>query len=413
MEIDVLIIGAGISGLASALHLERAGKRVLMLEASDRPGGRIKTDVVDGYRLDHGFQVLLTEYPEAKEQLNYNDLDLQTFRPGALVLHPKGKSLVADPFREPAKLFKSLFAPVGNFQDKLKLLRLRRDLREVPVDHLFRMPELKTWEYLRSKDFSESMLYRFFLPFLRGIYLEPNLSTSSRMFDFVFKMFSEGDTAVPRLGMEEIPKQMVMSLVRSEIKVKSKVVSVEGTTVRTAHGEVLSAKKVLVACEPNEFVNPFNPVAPDEMHSTVNLYFTTNKSPESKPYLILNGSRQGIVNNVVVMSQVSDAYAPAGSHLISVSLVGQYDLDDESLAAKVRQELSTWYGEQVNDWQLLRTYRIDKALPNLKTVRNQAPSATFKMSEHLFATGDYMLNGSIHGALKAGRLAADAVLEDF
>ncbi|HAA20591.1 MAG TPA: FAD-dependent oxidoreductase, partial [Cytophagales bacterium] len=360
-----------------------------------------------------GFQVLLTEYPEAKEQLNYNDLDLQAFRPGAMVLHAKGKSLVADPFREPTKLFSSLFAPVGTLQDKLKLLRLRRDLKEVPVDHLFRMPELKTWEYLRSKDFSESMLYKFFLPFMRGIYLEKDLNTSSRMFDFVFKMFSEGNTTVPSLGMEEIPKQLVNALVRTEIKVKTKVMAVEGSTVRTTHGELLSAKKVLVACEPNEFVNPFNPVAPDDMHSTVNLYFTADKSPESKPYLILNGSREGVVNNVVVMSQVSDAYAPRGSHLISVSLLGQFESDDETLAHHVKSELKTWYGEEVEKWQLLKTYRIDKALPKLNTVRDQAPSASFKMNDHLFATGDYMLNGSIHGALKAGRLAAEAILEDF
>ena len=413
-ETDVLIVGAGIAGLSAAHYLERAGKKVVMLEASDRPGGRIKTDVVDGFRLDHGFQVLLTGYPEAQEQLNYKALDLQSFKPGAMILHGKNsKSLVADPTRDPAKIFSTLFAPIGTISDKLRMLRLRRDLSEVPVDHLFRMPELSTWEYLRSKDFSRKMLYRFFVPFMSGIYLDDQLKTSSRMFDFVYKMFSEANTAVPRLGMEELPKQLQGQLQRTEIKTNTPAAFVDGATIRTAHGELLAAKRILLACEPNEFLNPFNAIAPEVMHSTVNLYFAADEAPTKGKYLILNGSERGIVNNVVVMSNISDAYAPAGKHLISVSLVGKYTPTDEELTTMVKQDLQPWFGKKTEAWQLLKIFRIDNALPKLGSVRDSAPAASFKMREDLFATGDYMLNGSIHGALKAGRLAAEAMIEDM
>lgn len=412
-ETDVIIIGAGLAGLTAAKYLERAGKRVVILEASDRPGGRIKTDIVDGFRLDRGFQVFLTAYPEAKEQLNYDELDLQHFNPGAMVLHGKGKSLVSDPFRDPSKLFATLFSSVGSLPDKLKVLKLRRDLKEVPVAHLFRMPDMKTWDFLRSKDFSHSMLYSFFLPFFRGIFLEENLETSSRMFDFVFKMFSEGETSIPRLGMEEIPKQIQSHLVRTEIELNSPAAAISGTKVVTKHGESFTAKKLLVACEPNEFVKPFNPVTPDDMHGTINLYFEATVSPQKQPYLVLNGSEQGIVNSFTVMNAISPDYAPEGKYLISVSLVGVPEGTDEELAEQVKTDLKRWYGNLPDAWKLLRVYRIHRALPKIPSLRDEAPSASFKIGENLFATGDYMLNGSIHGALKAGRLAANALLEDL
>ena len=402
-----------MAGLAAAKPLTQAGKSVTILEASDRIGGRVKTDLVDGYRLDHGFQVLLTAYPEAQEQLDYDALNLCSFKPGAVVLHEKGKSLIADPFREPVKALGTLFAPVGKFSDKLKLLRLRRDLKEVPVSHIFRMPSLGTWEMLRSKEFSDSMRYKFFLPFLSGIYLDPQLKTSSRMFDFVYKMFSEGDAAVPRLGMEEIPKQLASKLDNAQIRTQTRVSKVEGNTVTTESGEQLTAKRVLLACEPGDWLRQYNTEIPGEWHSTTCLYFAADSAPEKDPYLVLNGTRKGIVNNVMNMSAASGDYAPAGKQLISVSLVGQQAGTEEELVQKARTELAQWYKKQPQGWQFLRSYTIDQALPKIQSLYDTLPANEFKLNDVLFATGDYLLNGSINGALKAGRLAGEALVEDL
>ena len=220
---DVIIVGAGLSGLAAAVHLHRQGRKVLILEASDRAGGRVKTDSVDGFILDRGFQVLLTAYPEAKKLLNYKDLQLCKMLPGATVLYDGGTFEIADPFRRPKALFSTLFAPVGTILDKINTLWLKNKLQKMSIDTIFTQPEQTTLQQLSDYGFSQKMIQRFYKPFLSGIYLENQLTTSNRMFDFVMKMFSDGDVAIPALGMEEIPKQLVSQLPESSIQYYKKV----------------------------------------------------------------------------------------------------------------------------------------------------------------------------------------------
>ena len=205
---DVLVIGAGIAGLTAAKLLKEAGKTVKLIEASNSIGGRVKTDLYQGYLLDHGFQVLLTEYPEAKKLLNYNQLHLKAFDPGAIILNQKGITEIGDPLRKPSTLVQTLISPVGSIFDKLKMLGLKLKLAGTSIEQIFEKKEITTWQYLKQVGFSEKMLNQFFKPFMTGIFLENELTTSSRMFEFVFKMFSEGDTAIPAKGMAEIPKQL-------------------------------------------------------------------------------------------------------------------------------------------------------------------------------------------------------------
>ena len=211
-DADVLIIGAGLTGLSAARHLYRQNFSVKVLEATDRVGGRVKTDRVDGYLLDRGFQVLLTQYPETKEWLDYDALDLKPFAPGATILNEQGIHQVMDPFRVPTAAFKTLAAPVGSLADKLRMLWLKNRLKGMTLEDIFAQPEITTLSAIQKYGFSERMLRNFFQPFIAGIFLENGLITSRREFDFVFKMFSEGDTAVPAQGMEEIPRQLVAQI---------------------------------------------------------------------------------------------------------------------------------------------------------------------------------------------------------
>lgn len=165
------MVGAGVAGLVCAKELVGLGKDVLLVEASDRVGGRVQTDEVDGFLLDRGFQVFIEAYPSVKRQLDYEALELQPFWPGALVRADKGFHTVADPFRRPQDLLKGLLAPIGSFADKLKVAALRFATTSKSLSKLFAAPETDTLTHLKkTKGFSDQMINRFFRPFYQVRY---------------------------------------------------------------------------------------------------------------------------------------------------------------------------------------------------------------------------------------------------
>ena len=410
MKHDVIIIGAGLSGLSAAIYLHRQGGKVLILEASDRAGGRVKTDLYSGFLLDRGFQVLLTAYPEAKDLLNYKDLQLKKMLPGATVLYDGGTFEIADPFRRPKALLNTLIAPVGTLRDKINTLWLKNKLQKMTIDGIFAQPEQSTFQQLLDYGFSQKMIQRFYAPFLSGIYLENNLTTSNRMFDFVMKMFSDGDVAIPAKGMEEIPKQLVSLLPKSSIQCNKKVSNIDGNTLTLEDGTIFEANQILIATNANELTKQFLPNIKTTAQKVTNVYFEAKKAPSKKAIVILNASsNKKWVNNLTVISNVSKAYAPIGKVLISVSYNGIAAVEDLELAENIKKELEQWYGKQVHDWKMIKTYRIDYALPIQESVKNDIPISEIKISDTLFICGDHLLNGSINAAFKTGRLAAEAM----
>ena len=410
MKQDVIIIGAGLAGLSAAVHLHRQGRKVLILEATDRAGGRIKTDLYDGFLLDRGFQVLLTAYPESKSLLNYADLNLKKMLPGATVLYDDGQFEIADPFRRPSAALATLFAPVGTIKDKINTLWLKNKLQKLTIEEIFQQPEQTTLKQLSDYGFTSKMIERFYAPFLSGIFLENALSTSSRMFDFVMKMFSDGDVAVPALGMEEIPKQLVALLPQDSIQYHKKVTTIDGNKITTHDGTVFEANQILLATTASALTKDFFPAQKMTSHQVTNVYFEATEAPTKKAVVILNASKnKKWVNNLTIMSNISSAYAPKDKVLISVSYNGIPIIDDAALAENMKLELKKWYGEKVNSWKMLKTYRIEYALPTQQSVRNEIPTSEIKISDSIFICGDNLLNGSINAALKTGRLAAEAM----
>lgn len=410
MKPTITIIGAGISGLTTAVYLHKKGYKVQILEASDRAGGRIKTDLVNGFLLDRGFQVLLTEYPEAKALLNYEKLNLKKFLPGATVLYDDGQFEIADPFRRPSLLFSTVFAPVGSIKDKLNTFFLKNKLTNSSLSTIFKQPEIETVAKLREYGFSEKMINRFYKPFFSGIFLENDLKTSSNMFDFVMKMFSEGDAAIPELGMEEIPKQLVQMLPPESITYNHKVHAIENNTIICENGTKFSTDKIIIATEATGFANKYIAQTKQHFHQVTNVYFEAKLAPANKAVVILNAAtNKKWVNNLTVMSNVSDKYAPKGKVLISISLNGIPAEDDDTLAQNMKNELKKWFGNQVEDWNMIKTYHINYALPNLNSISNELDISQFKINENLFICGDHLLNGSINAAMKTGRLVAECI----
>ena len=406
---DILIIGSGLAGLTAARLLKLAGRKVKILEASDAPGGRVRTDKVNGYLFDRGFQVLLTAYPEARNFLDYKALDLRSFSPGSIILSNSGIDEIGDPLREIGSLIRTLKSPVGSLPDKFRLLFLRLKLAAISIDEIFSKQETTTLQYLRNTGFSERIISNFFTPFMSGIYLEQKLETSSRMFEFVFKMFSEADTAIPAKGMGMISAQLSSGLSDEELIVNERVLSIDGNEVRTASGRNYKAENILIATAADCIPAPFERV-PVEKKSVTCLYFSAEKAPYQKSLIALNANSNGLVNNIAVMSNVSADYAPEGKSLISVSLTDKHLLiEPESLELKIKDELKFWYPDCTN-WEHLKTYSIPYALPDNRHVTNDILSSLMRINDSTFICGDHLMNGSINAAMKSGRLAAEAIL---
>jgi phytoene dehydrogenase-like protein len=398
----------------------RDGVDTLLLEAQDDVGGRVRTDPVDGFRLDRGFQVLQTAYPEAQQQLDYQALRLRKFEPGALI-RTRGRTVrMTDPWRRPQDLISTTLNGVGNLGDRWKLARLRRHVTRGSLDDLWAEPDSTTAEYLRSTcGFSSDMVERFFRPWFAGVFLEDELTTSSRFFKFVFRMFALGDAALPENGMGAITKQLADGIPPSMLRLSTRVESLNRTQVRLEGGETINGRALVLAVEGPEAARLTAGRSPSpEFLATTCIYFAADSAPQAESMLVLNGDRSagdrnGPINNLCVPSNVTETYAPAGKSLVSVSVVGGQASDSAELELAVRRQLREWYGGQVDRWSLLRSYHIRHALPNQPAHFRDAAAPLPRLAEGLYRCGDYCETASIQGAMLSGRKAAEAVFADL
>lgn len=401
---DVVVVGAGLAGLAAAVTLHRAGRSVAVVEAAGDIGGRVRTDRVDGFQLDRGFQVLLTDYPEAQRLLDLAALRLRPFDPGSLVWTGRRFHRVGDPFRVPASLPATVTAPIGPLTDKLRILALRRRLRRADPGALLRGPDEATGDHLRALGFHPRTIERFFRPLFGGILLDPELGTSSRQFEVLFRTLSRGDSAVPADGMGAIPRQLAALLPPGRIHTGRRVVAVDGRGVTLAGGQRVDASAVVVAVDgPAARGLTGLEVADGRPASCV--YLAAPRPPVPDRLVLLDGARSGPALNVAVMSNVAPSYAPEGQALVAAACPGRFGDD---LAGTVVDQLRGWFGARVDGWRHLRTYHIPYAQPD------QRPPFSAKRRNRLSATlwicGDHRDTGSIQGALFSGRRTAEDLL---
>jgi phytoene dehydrogenase-like protein len=406
---DVIVVGAGMSGLACALELLRHGVDVLVLERGAVPGGRVRTEKLDGFLLDRGFQVLPTAYPEARRLFDYDELGLRPFSSGALIRHEGRVTRFADPHRHPLEAVRSLTQGPGTLLDKLRVARLRSLLADASLSEVLDAPQVSTAEALRLEGFSAAMIDGFWRPYLGGIFLDPALETSSRLFAFVVKMFAEGEAALPKDGMQALPLRLAEGLPDGALRLGCTVESVGDGEVTLAGGERLKAAAVVVAADGPEAARLTGALEAPAGRATTCVYYAADRSPVNEPVLVLNGERRGAVNTLCVPSDVAPSYAPPGAALVSASVPGIPPLDDEALDAAVREQLGGWFGAQVGGWRRLAVQRIPFALPVQTPATLATAQRPVRLRPGLFVCGDHRDTASLQGALQSGRRAAAAV----
>ncbi len=400
-DADIVIVGAGLTGLRAALEVARTGLSVLVVEEEASVGGRLKTTRIQGALIDRGFQVLLTGYPELKSLPPLKTLECAHFMPGARVRIDGAWRDVIDPRRHPVDFIRSLRKPIGNLLDlaRLALLVQRTSNRSIQTS------TTSTAELLEQSGFSRRFSDGFLKPFLRGVLLDPTLRSDSALARFYLRTFSEGEAALPANGIQAFPELLADALGRQHILLGTRVAALAPNRVTLESGEDISARNIICACDALAAAALGSPEQTVPHSGTSTVYFLAEQPPYPEPILVLNGDASGPVNNLTVPSNVQSTYAPPGQALISASVIGTAaHLPDAELLEAIERQLSNWFGSQVADWRHVTTTRVANALPARPRISNG-----WLMRDGVYYAGDYLSYGSQNGALMAGREVAQAI----
>ncbi len=374
---NVAVIGAGISGLYCAKLLS-ADLDVTVFERNERVGGRIQTDVIDGFLLDHGFQVFQPAYSEGKRAFDYSSLDLHYFDAGARIRVGKTFYEVSDPFRNPNKILATLRAPIGSLLDKLRILKLRFI---DPDDHS--LEDISTLQFLHQLGFGSDIIERFFRPFFSGVFLERELQTSARFFAYLYRLFAVSEVAIPKHGMMQLANQL-SSDASFQLRLGE---AVDPNVLKSDYDYVIQAY--------NTWESGHRKVTTD--------YFVSNTLKMDSPLLYLNGNPTGCINHLAPMSTVSKAYSMSEKSLLSVNLLVPHI---DTSVTEVNNQLHDWFpGHQ---FEHLKRYQISKALP---VVGNQEAKSCLR--DGIYYCGDGELQPSIQGALLSGRRVAEKIIRSL
>ena len=407
-DVDVVVVGAGLAGLRAAGVLGRRGLSVVLLEAGDRPGGRVATDVVDGFRCDRGFQVTNTSYPALRAALDLDALALRAFDPAAAVRGPDGVLHVyGDPRRRPALLPRAAVDPLIPLRGKLALAGFTaRVLAAGPrraADRLSRSAR----DDLAAAGVTGPVLDRVLRPVLSGVLGEDALTTSAAFVRLVWRSFVLGTIAVPAAGMGAIPAQLAAGLAAGTLRCGRRVEAVRtgaGRVTVRADGEEVTARAVVVATDPVTAAALLPGLPAPRMHALTTLYHVAPAAPAHGPTLHLDGAG-GPLANTVVLTEAAPEYAPSGRVLVSSSFLGPADRVPEPA---VRRELARIYGVATDGWEHLHTAEVRRALPALPA--GVPLRRDVALGDGLFVAGDHRDTPSQQGALVSGRRAAEAVL---
>ncbi len=396
---DVVVVGAGLAGLVTAQDLTAAGLDVLVLDRADQVGGRVVTDMVDGFVIDRGFQVLNTSYPQIRKRIDLEALKTCRLTPGALVRYDGRLRRVGNPLRDPTSVPSQVGGHLLSPADVFRLSRYSARAGMRSAAHLQCGRDVSAAQAFRDAGLGGAPTERFLGPFLSGVLLDRELVTSRRYVDLIWRSFVRGESVLPAKGMGAIGAQLAQTLPAGVVRLNEAVEKVRADGIDTAVGSV-SARAVVVAADPRVAADLLGRPAPT-MRSVSTFYYTAPEPPLDEPTIVLDGERSGPVVNTVVLSAVSSGFAPPGRALISASSL---DLDADE--GDVRRHLSHLYGASTLDWELVSRVDVPDGLPALLPGQTLNQGAT---EGDVFVAGDHRTTPSIQGAMSSGAAVARAV----
>ncbi|MFJ9060506.1 NAD(P)/FAD-dependent oxidoreductase [Streptomyces sp. NPDC102409] len=402
---DVVVVGAGLAGLACALDLSAEGLRVDVLEASDGVGGRMRTDRKDGFLLDRGFQVFNTSYPQVKKRVDLRALRLRPFTPGLIARTSSGRMRVTDPTRRPGDAAQLLPGRVLPARDLAALAALTARDVLLPAKRLGRMTDRTASEALVRAGLSPRAIEDLLRPFLSGVFLEEGLETSARFLHLVWRSMVRGTLCLPSGGIGAVPAQLAARLPEGALRLGSPVAEVTDAGVLLADGVERPAASVVVATDAVTAARLLPGLAVPDGRTVTTYYHASARSPLSEPTLVVDSGLA--VLNSCVLTEVVPGYAPPGTALVSTSVLGAGPPGGEKT---VRARLAELYDTDTSDWETVAAYTVEGALPAMRPPWPLSRTTRFARGRHV--CGDHRATGSVQGALASGGRAAREVLAD-
>ena len=404
---DVIIVGAGLTGLRAAAELANSGVSVLLIEQSSAVGGRVKTLEHQGCLLDHGFQVVHTAYPELKLLSSLSSLELKSFTPGAGIYFADGSpaSRIISPLYRPFKGCLSLMTSEFAVSDLLKCAPILLPRFKQPPKYQGRTLS----KLLQDRKFTERFLSCFLRPMFRGVLLDESLHTDIGIALFYAHIIATGRASLRVRGMQALPDLMASALGSQHILLNTRATRISAHSVEVDSGENLSAKSIICATEGLGAATLGGPCQTSPYNGTATLYFRAVAPPFSEPLLVLSGDGLGPINNLAILTNVQPSYTSDSSALISATIVGRAaTLPTDTLVEQARKQLKTWFGHSTHHWEFIREFRIPEATPSRPFC-----DEGWLQKEGIYYAGDYLAYGSQNGALQAGRCVAQEVLRNL
>ena len=401
MKVDTVIIGGGLSGLSCAVRLEEQKRDYILIEKSNRLGGRVGSIYENGNIYDIGFQVFNTAYHNTFRFFDEDEIKLRMFKPGAVIHDGSSFKLISDPLRDPKQLFVSLFSSLSSFKDKLRVLSLIFNLSNYDIQK-DKSEDMETIDFLKNRKFSDKFIELFFNPFFAGIFLEKDLKTSSKFFKYVFSNFSKGLACIPQNGMQTIPDLIAKNINSDRILFNQSLEKIEdGKALIFNNGLSLQASNIVLTGGSHEKIG-LNPV---KYNSVENLYFVSDIDIKNGKYIHLF-PKDNIINNIAVLNKISKHYCKS-NNLLSISIIGHNSKDKLDISL-IKKRLSNYFGGNESNYDYVKNFSIQNA--TIMQNNNFFQSNSYSSSKSFIIAGDHSIHGSIEGAVLSGIKASEKVL---